>query len=245
MSIENRLSVSFTVSGCVTRSNVLKKILCKSCAISADSKIFNRSRRFNIEVQWPVVVRIDPGSDPGKYQLSIRPREAYLNQSGLRPSIILQAPDGERQDLALIQVDNDWRAKIVTDQDGVYQAFIKIDTDSPNNEPVSYDLGGFPMIGVISQPTPQETEIELSLPTQPAPSAVVESDSISDTILKVETTVAPEIAKVEKQLDWTKISIELAVINLVFIIIAAGVWLFLRDEKDEAGLTLIEAAENV
>ena len=213
--------------------------------ISADSQIFNRSRRFNIEVQWPVVVRVDPGSDPGKYQLSISPREAYLDQTRLRPNVILQAPDGNRQDLALIQVDNDWRAEIETDQDGVYQAFIKIDSRSADNEPVSYDLGGFPMIGMIRQPIPQEAEIESTITTEPALSSVVESDSMSEKVLKVETAVAPGIAKVDKQPDWTRISIELAVINLVFIIIAAGVWLFLRDEKDEVGLTLIETAENV
>jgi len=212
--------------------------------ISADSQIFNRSRRFNIEVQWPVVVSVDPGSDPGKYQLSIRPREAYLDQTGLRPSVILQAPDGNRQDLALIQIDNDWRAEIETDQEGVYQAFIKIDSSSADNEPLSYDLGGFPMIGMFSQPPPQETKFQLSLATEPALSTVVESDSMSETILKVETAVAPGIAKVNKQPDWTRILIELAVINLIFIIIAAGVWLFLRDEKDETGLRLVQVAEN-
>ncbi len=213
--------------------------------ISADSQIFNRSKRFNIKVQWPVVVRVDPSSDPGKYRLSIRPREAYLDQSGLRPSVILQAPDGNRQDLALIQVDNDWRAEIETDQDGVYQAFIKINSTSTDNGPVSYDLGGFPMIGEFRQPLPQETEIELSLPTESVLSTVVASVSMSEKLLKVETAVVPEIAKVDKQPDWTRISIELAVINLVFIILAAGVWLFLRDGKEEVGLTLIEAAENV
>jgi len=214
--------------------------------ISADSQIFNRSKRFNIEVQWPVVVRIDPGSDPGKYQLSIRPREAYLNQSGLRPSVILQAPDGNRQDLALIQVDNDWRAEIETSQEGVYQAFVKIDSGSPENEPVSYDLGGFPIIGVFRQhPPPLTTEIELSLATEPVPGTVVESDSMSEKVLKVETVVVPKIARLDKQPDWTRISIELAVINLVFIIIAAGIWLFLREEKDETGLRLVQVAENV
>ena len=213
--------------------------------ISTDSQIFNRSRRFTIEVQWPVVVRVDSGNEPGRYQLSIRPRKAYLNQSGLRPSIVLQAPDGNRQDLALIQVDNDWRAEIETDQEGVYQAFVKVDSGSPDNEPVSYDLGGFPIIGVIRQPSIPETPIELSLPTGPALSAVVESGSMPEAVLNVEKSVAPKIAEVDMQPDWTRISIELAVINLVFIIIAAGVWLFLRDEKGEAGLMLIEAAENV
>jgi uncharacterized protein (TIGR03503 family) len=213
--------------------------------ISADSQIFNRSRRYNIEVQWPVVVRVDPGRDPGNYQLSIRPREAYLDQARLRPSVVLQAPDGNRQDLALIQVDNDWRADIETDQDGVYQAFIKIDSSPADNEPVSYDLGGFPMIGMIRQPIPQETEIEPTIATEPVLGTVVESDSKSETILKVETAVAPGIAKVDKQPDWTRISIELAVINLVFIILAAGVWLFLRDEKDETGLRLVQVVENV
>jgi hypothetical protein len=100
------------------------------------------------------------------------------------------------------------------------------------------------MIGMIRQPIPQGAEIESTIATEPALSIVVESDSKSETILKVETAVAPGIAKVGKQPDWTRISIELAVINLVFIILAAGVWLFLRDEKDEVGLTLIEAAEN-
>jgi len=214
--------------------------------ISADSQIFNRSRRFNIEVQWPVVVKVDPGSDPGKYQLSIRPRDASIDQAGLRPSVILQAPDGNRQDLALIQVDNDWRAEIETDQDGVYQAFIKINSSSADNEPLSYDLGGFPMIGMFRQPISQEAEIESTITTDPAPSTVVVvSDSVSEKVLKAETAVAPQIEKVDKQPDWTRISIEMTVINLIFLIIAAGVWLFLRDQKDEAGLRLVQVVENV
>ena len=101
------------------------------------------------------------------------------------------------------------------------------------------------MIGVFGQPPPQETEMELPLATEQALNAVVDSESMSETILKVEAVVAPRIPEVDKQLDWTRILIELAVINLVLIIIAAGVWLFLRGEKDKAGMTLTGATGNV
>jgi len=50
-----------------------------SFVVSADSQIFNRSKRFDIEVQWPVIVKIDPGNKPGNYRLSIKPRLKKMN----------------------------------------------------------------------------------------------------------------------------------------------------------------------
>ena len=54
-----------------------------SFVVSADSRTFNRSKRFNLEVQWTVEVKIDAGEGPGIYQLMVRAREEYLKPDGL------------------------------------------------------------------------------------------------------------------------------------------------------------------
>ncbi len=215
-----------------------------SFIVSADSGIFSRSSRIDIEVQWPVMVKIDPGNNSGIYQLSIKPREEYSSQARLRPNVILQAPDGTRTDLALTQADDAWRVEIETSQDGVYQAFIKIEATTVENESLFLDLGGFPMIGEFRPPIPPELEPESVPPSEPVPGAVFQLDNISESSLKLETAVVPEKPETRQQPDWTRIAIKLAVINIFFIILAAGVWLFLRNEKYETGLALIEVAEN-
>jgi len=228
-----------------------------SFVISADSQIFNRSRRFNIEVQWPVIVKIEPGKTPGSYQLSIKPREEYQNSTSLRPSVILQAPDGNSQDLALMRLDDEWSAEIETSQDGVYQASVKIEPGPATTGAQHFDLGLHPMIG-ISRPTmPQEQDIETLSRAVPVSKPAIKLDPISESISdsipelisesisKAGIEVAQEKPKDYRQPDWTRISITLAVVNLLIIIVATGVWSLLQRQKDETGLTLVRAGEYV
>jgi len=214
-----------------------------SFVISADSQIFNRSKRFDIEVQWPVIVNIDEGNKPGSYQLSIKPRKEYLDLASLRPGVILQAPDGNKQDLVLIRLDNEWSVAIETNQDGVYQASITIDTSLATNGTQSFDLGLFPMIGISSPAMPQDQKIETSSRFVPVSRSVIKLDSIPESISKAATEVVQDKPKHNRQPDWTRISITLALVNLLMIIVAAVVWLLLRRKKDEPGLTLVRAGE--
>jgi len=214
-----------------------------SFVIAADSQIFNRSKRFDIEVQWPVIVKIDARNKPGSYQMSIKPREEYLDLANLRPGVILQAPDGIKQDLALIRLDNEWSVEIETSQDGVYQASIIIDTSSATNGAQSLDLGVFPMIGISSPAMPQDQKIEPSSRVVPVSRSVIKLDSIPESISKAATEVVQNKPKHNRQPDWTRISITLALVNLLMIIVAAVVWSLLRRKKDETGLTLVRAGE--
>jgi len=213
-----------------------------SFVIAADSQIFNRSKRFDIEVQWPVIVKIDAGSKPGSYQLSIKPRKEFLDLASLRPGVILQAPDGNKQDLALIRLDSEWSVEIETSQDGVYQASIIIDINSATDGAQSLDLGLFPMIGISSPVIPQDHKIETSR-VIPVSRSVIKPVSIPESISKTATEAVQDKPKHNRQPDWTRISITLALVNLLMIIVAAVVWSLLRREKDETGLSLNLADE--
>lgn len=214
-----------------------------SFVVAADSQIFNRSKRFDIEVQWPVIVKIDAGNKPGSYQLSIKSRKQYLDFASLRPGVIIQAPDGSKQDLALIRLDNEWSVEIQTSQDGVYQASIIIEASSATNGAQSLDLGLFPMIGISSPAMPQDQIIETSSRVVPVARPVIKPDSIPESISKATTEVVQDKPKHNRQPDWTRISITLALVNLLMIIVAAVVWSLLRRKKDETGLTLVRAGE--
>ena len=214
-----------------------------SFVIAADSRIFNRSKRFDIEVRWPVMVKIDPGNKPGSYRLSIKPRKEYLDLAILRPGVILQAPDGNKHDLALIRLDNEWSVEIETSQDGVYQASIIIEANSATNGAQSLDLGLFPMIGISSPAIPQDQKTEPSSRVVPVSRSVIKLDSIPESISKVATEVVQDKPKHNRQPDWTRISITLVLVNLLMIIVAAIVWSLLSRKKDETGLVLVRAGE--
>ena len=114
-----------------------------SFVVSADSTTFNRSKRFDMQVQWPVEVRIEPQEAAGVYELKLRAREEYLKPDGLVADVDIEAPDGSSNSLAL-ETSSGWlRTLVETDQDGLYYARIRISAQSHATEIVDIDLGRF------------------------------------------------------------------------------------------------------
>jgi hypothetical protein len=117
--------------------------------VSAESRGFKRSKRFDIEVRWPVEVRLEPGFKAGVYQLSLKAREEFLKPESLVTKVEIEAPDGSRTDLPM-KFSLDWfHARIETSQAGLYRAHIKLSAVSNTQENVDIDLGSFPMDGVF------------------------------------------------------------------------------------------------
>ena len=185
--------------------------------ISADSNTFNRSKRFDMQVQWPVEVKIEAQQAPGIYELKLRAREEYLKPDGLVAEVDIEAPDGTRDSLAL-EFSSGWlRADVETNQDGLYRAHVKISAQSHAGEIQDVDLGTFSMLGVYRAPP----------------------------VVKPELAEAEQIDAVEQELksdaiDWKLVGVVLVAFNLSLLLLLVLGWWLLKMKKDAPELALEE-----
>ena len=177
-----------------------------SFVVSADTNTFNRSKRFDLQVQWPVEVRIEPRETAGNYEIMLRAREEYLKPDGLVANVNVEAPGGTSDSLAL-EYEAGWlRAGVETRQDGLYYANIKISAQSHADEIHDMDLGRFSMIGVYRAP------VELNKPS------AASTDS---------HTAAPEVEA--EGVNWKLVGIIIVAVNLsLLLMLLTGWWLLKR-----------------
>jgi uncharacterized protein (TIGR03503 family) len=189
-----------------------------SFIVSADSRTFNRSKRFDIQVQWPVEVKIESRNQAGFYELKLRAREEYLKPDGLVADVTIEAPDGSTESLALEPV-RDWLVgRIETNQDGLYQAHVKVSAQSQGTEIKDIDLGSFSMLGVYRAPA-------LS------PDATREKE--------------PEVSKKspqEEAINWRLVGIVVVTVNVLIMILMGLGWVIIR-RKNAADEPIIEDVE--
>ncbi len=195
-----------------------------SFVVSADSRTFNRSKRVNIEIQWPVVVKFDPVGEPGNYALSIKAREEYLHPESLIATVRLEAPDGTGQDIIMEQSSVGWTANIKTFQNGIYQALIHINGETATGKNIQLNLGKFPLLGVyreavVEEPDPAVKEIEL----------VAEITEDTGTI---------------DQPDWILTAIIVGLANFGLILGGFVAWFIWRRKKSAPELTLEDEGVN-
>jgi uncharacterized protein (TIGR03503 family) len=193
-----------------------------SFIVTIDSRTFNRSKRFDVEVQWPVKVNIKTTANPGTYRLTVEAREEYLKAGTLQPDIQIKAPDGEQFALKLNNISGVWQAQFNANQTGLFQAHIKVSGQKNNGENQEYDLGAFSMVGVYK---PAENIIESSNLTE-----------VKD-LEPIEAEVTPLNATDEKT-NWTQVMIIVGVSNLLLILIAGGIFFVLRRRSKNAGISL-------
>ena len=185
--------------------------------ISADSRTFNRSKRFDMQVQWPVEVKIEAQQAPGTYELKLRAREEYLKPDGLVAEVDIEAPDGTRDSLAL-EFSSGWlRTDIETNQEGLYRAHVKISAQSHAGEIQDVDLGAFSMLGVYRAPPVVEPEMAEAEQVD-----VVEQEQKSDAI------------------DWKLVGVVIVAINLSLLLLLVLGWWLLKMKKDPPELDLKE-----
>ena len=207
--------------------------------ISADSRTFSRSKRFNIEVQWPVEVKTESENKPAKYKIWIKPRAEYLKPASLQPTVILQAPDESNIEVELIQIKDRWHGKVETSQEGVYQAHIKIKARSVADEAINLDIGLYPMIGVFTQTIQQDQDIKS--PSEASETLNTEPKSDTSAGVELETQPASENSEGKDESDWVTTAIAIVVANILMLGVAAGVWFVIRRKKVDPELTLDEA----
>ena len=188
-----------------------------SFIISADSRTFNRSKRFDMQVQWPVEVKIEAQQAAGIYELKLRAREEYLKPDGLTADVDIEAPDGSMNSLALESSAGWLRTEVKTDQNGLYRAHVKVSAQSQANEIRDLDLGTFSMLGVYRAPPiaePEETDAARDDPAEP---------------------VTPS-----EDIDWKIVGVVIVGVNLFLLLVLIVGWLLLKRGKDRTELVLEE-----
>lgn len=190
--------------------------------VSVDSRTFNRSKRIDIDVQWPAKVSIQAAGSPGSYDLSIQAREEYLKPGSLKPTVSLQSPDAAKNPVELVVSDGIWSANIVTNQDGLYQAEVSIEAQTQAGDAVKVALGNFSMLGVYQPPAiPDKSEESGAMDPQDQSA----SDSKPDDML-------------EDSHDWVATSVIIGIANVVMVLIVIGVYLLLRRKSASAEFSL-------
>jgi len=177
-----------------------------SFVVSADSRTFNRSKRFDMQVLWPVEVKIEAQAQAGIYQLKLRAREEYLKPDGLVANIDIEAPDGARDSLEVGYSMGWHRAQIETNQDGLYRAHVRVSAQNHATEIYDIDLGSFSMLGVYREPPPVRSDLSEAEPT----------------------SAAAETATPDQGTDWRLVGIVVVAVNVFLMLLLLGGWLILR-----------------
>ncbi len=129
--------------------------------VSADARTFSRSKRLTVEVRWPVTVDIEPGDQPGYYELLISPRPEYLQPDSLRLQVQAQPPDGGKQPVAMLLDNDQWRGTIdASKQAGTHQLQIDLQARNRAGQLVEHQLIGHTVTGVSPKPVEESFTIE-------------------------------------------------------------------------------------
>lgn len=181
-----------------------------SFIVSADSRTFNRSKRFDMQVQWPVEVRIEPQQQAGVYQIKLRAREEYLKPDGMVANVDIEAPDGSRNSLELEDSAGWLQTRVETSQAGLYRAHVSVSAQNHATEIHDIDLGSFPMLGVYREPP------------------VVEGSAAPE--VQREAPVTAEV-ETDEGTDWRLVGIVVVAVNVLLMLLLLVGWLILRRRK--------------
>lgn len=136
--------------------------------VSAETRTFNRFREFDVEVRWPLEVRLQASDVPGVYDLQLKAREEYIKPEGLVAEVVIEAPDGASENLELQQRLGGWlQGRIETGQDGLYQAWIKLSAQTHEQRIIDLDIGRISMLGVTREPAASPADTAEAAPVDP------------------------------------------------------------------------------
>ncbi len=183
--------------------------------ISADARVFDRSKRFNIEVQWPVKVDIEKGKKPGEFELRIQAREEYIVADSLQLEVVLQRPDGLQKPLIMALQNGEWNSQIMANElDGLHPLLIRVKATSVHGEPVDHKLDGYSVLGVKFEPQQE-----------------VKDDTVEDPAANEKEPEAATMDEDENDNGLMTTLIIIVALNVVFVLIAGGVYFYLRKKK--------------
>ena len=201
--------------------------------LQADARTFKRSKRFSVEVQWPVSVDISKSEQPGVYQLLIAPRDEYIQPDTLRLAVTLKNPAGESVKIKMMQQGKSWRGEVRADSaDGLHQLLISMQAQNSDGATVQHDLQPYSVIGVKKEEEPTPA---------PKPAAAAPDNDPAESV-----EAAPEIIEETpaQESDWMMTLIILGVSNLVLILLGVGIWIFMRKRNSIADIETLYEEED-
>ncbi len=198
--------------------------------VSADSNTFKRTKRFTVEVQWPIKVDIIPKpKSPGYYSLIVTPREEYIDVDTLDLKIILEKPSGEKESVVMLKSGGTLVSTLnATSSNHVHVLRVSMQAMSVTETKLSYDLGEFPFIGV--------EKIEEIIEPVKTPDMVKNEVEEDDTEIKDEPEIISEA--VDEETDWMMVGIITVLVNVVVIGVGVGVFMYIRKKKMPDELSL-------
>lgn len=181
--------------------------------VTADSKTFNRSKRVDINVQWPVKVLVKPTNQAGSYDFIIEGRAEYMKPDSLQPTVFLETPDGKREALILENQSGKWAGVVMTNMDGIYQANVSIEAINQSGEALNLDMGKFPMLG---------------FPGLSADAAGEKPGDQKNTDVTATAEALSANVEEEPKTDWVLTSIIIAVPNIILILIGFVIYMKMK-----------------
>jgi uncharacterized protein (TIGR03503 family) len=184
--------------------------------INAEARTFDRSKRFTIEVLWPIEVTLNKAESAGEYDLNIRARQEYIQPDSLQLEVVLVRPDDLQQPLIMNLEDKVWRTHVrATDLDGLHKLRIRMSATTNDGETIQHSLDELSLLGVVPDRLEQSTE---TIQTE------------QDTAQSEEDIDLPESSEEGPSL-MTSIAI-IAVFNLLLLLMGGGAWFYLRRQRN-------------
>ncbi|MCP4076551.1 MAG: VWA domain-containing protein [Gammaproteobacteria bacterium] len=192
--------------------------------VKADARTFTRTKRFIIEVQWPVKVDIKKSTKPGTYNLGIMGRDEYIKPGTLELDVLLIKPDGTQQPVEVKNPGSQPALKVLANQqDGLYKIQIKMTAETVDGKTIMHTLDDYVVLGVKLEEQPEK---------EPDPAEKEDETSVDKPAEIVEETIQ------ESETDWLNITIYIVAANVIVILIVAGLVFFMqkRNKKDDIKL---------
>ena len=198
--------------------------------ISADARTFSRSKRYTVDVLWPVEISTQPLATAGHFRVSITPRDEFIKAETLKIDASLRLPDGQQQRVDVEAIGNLWQGEVRADQQsGPHQLMIQVDGQSPTGETISQPITPIILDGVQ----------QASVATQESAS-LVEQTSDAETDAATEPAVITTEEPPETEKDWLPTILIILGVNLVWIIAAVAGFIYYRKRKQSNAVDLLD-----
>ena len=208
--------------------------------INADSRTFSRSKRYSIQVQWPVMVNIKSTDAAGIYSLSMKARDEYIKPKTLSLIARFKLPDGTKQLIDLEATDGTWTGTIkANEQDGLHQLMIHVQATTLQGKSINHEMETYSVLGI-------KQEIK------------EEPDMRKETIAEFAAAMnggAPEIQVIEPEPQdsasnndsdsWISTVIMFSAVNIILLLIGGGAFWYMRQQSKKNEVDLLGESDEV
>lgn len=174
--------------------------------LHADGTTFKREKRVQFKVEAPLQW-LSEELAPGRYRLSIVPREEYIMLDSLVANAWYTRPDGVKKALEWRQSESALMAELVADQAGEYRIQADVQATANDGDILSLRLAPMTLLGVLPAAEDQA-------------SAAMATDAEAQTGLTAET----ETEQQEQGANWLVVGLSAALMSLMIVISGGLLW---------------------